>query len=357
MNDYEIGIVDLAAVLRKNKKPIAAATLIGALAAAVFLFARPRTWEIEAVFYPARITAANEKGEIINTMVHSFPSLVNQLENREFDPYVSKKGGLPIERIPRFHVARIKGTNQVRFHLQDTDIKNSKLALTALLQILETDQNNMLDAKLAAAESVFFELDTKASTLEARIRKTERDILALERERRDAESRARVSLDEENTLSQKIRGIEGKIAGLEERQTALTGRSDPDAAREEQTVSNLILAHAMMAGTHAESVKSERMLREDLNRKIAEIVDQRGRLESRVASLRNELSKISATRARQADIEAGAIRAHLLTSPSTLSRPVSHRSPASVILGAALGFLLSFFPAVFIEIGKRAAQG
>jgi hypothetical protein len=357
MKDYEIGIVDLAAVLRKNKKPIAAATLVFALAAAVFLFTRPRIWEIEAIFYPARISAPDEKGTIINSMVHPFPTLANQLETREFDPYVSKKSGLLMEHIPRFHVARINGTNQVRFHLRDTDIENSKIALTALLQILETDQNNMLEAKREEIEAYRLDLDKNVSSLDVRILEAEQDIAALDRERRTATNRLNASLDEDKGLSQKIRALEDKIAGFEKRQAALNGRSDPEAFRDSTAVFNMILANSMLVGFYTESIKSERVLREDLSRKIAEIDEQRGRLESHAASLRAEQAEVAAARARLADAEADAIIAHLLTPPSALSRPVSQRSPAPIILAGAIGFLLSFFSAVFIEIGKRAKQG
>jgi len=357
MKDYEIGIVDLVDVLRKHRRPIAAVTAVCALAAAVFIFSRPRIWEIDAIFYPARINGPNEKGEMTSLMIHPFPTLVRQLETREFAPYIAKKSGLALERIPWVTVSLIPGTNQVRLSLLDNDIESSEIALSALLQILEIDQNAMLDAKIKAAGPDLIDLDKKAADLDARICEAEQDIAVLNRERRSNEIRYTASLEDEKALSQKILTLETKIAEFEDRQAALSRRKDSDDAHDALAVSNLILAHAMMAASYSESVKSERKLREDMSRRIAEISERHGRLESRIAQLRGERAKVSAARAWQADIESGAIRAHVLQAPSALSRPMNPPKAVPIILAGALGFLLTFFPAVFIEIGKRAAQG
>ena len=94
-----------------------------------------------------------------------------------------------------------------------------------------------------------------------------------------------------------------------------------------------------------------------MGRRIGEIAEKRSQVLSRVGSLRSERYAISMRRDVHSKAENGAVRAHVLNAPSALSRPVNPPKAVPIILAGALGFLLSFFPAVFIEIGKRAAQG
>lgn len=356
MKEYQIGIVDLAGILRKRKRLIAAATAVCALAAAVVTFSLPRTWEVDAIFYPARISMRNEEGGITSRMIIPFRILSSQLERRELVPYIAEESGLATEDIPRLHIRPILGTNQVRFFLRHRDIGKAERALDALLQILTRSMNEELHRRLERINTVLADLDSKSEQTVERIQAAELEIDALSREQRTAEGRHASSLDEEKTLYGKIRAIEEKIARLEERYEALAARNDPAAARDTLSVSHLILAQALLAGSLTENIRSERTRRYDLDRRMADISEKRALLESRIAALRDELEEIPSKRQPYEEMKAGAIPAHVLKEPGVRSRPAALRKAAAIGLAAVLGFLLSAFPVFFLEIGKLAAK-
>ncbi len=294
-NEGEIELIDFLNIIWKRKWLIILSTLFLVIAAGVISFFLPPKWEIDALIQPSKFLVKTGEGKFEENLIIDPKQIASQINQASYNNKIAAELNLDIRKFPKLKAEDLRDPNLVRISLKEKDVEKAKLILLSLFNLLKTEPDEKVDVEMKRIEKEIKANQNKLNIIKQRRKEIEKEM---------SDIRKRIeALEKEQSLSlkKKNRSESESLAML--------------------LYSNEIQQSLRYHNTLNELLSSKKIEEENLNLKIENLNERKGRLDY----------------------------AQLIKEPTSSLFPVSPKKKLIVLITGILSLLIFTMLAFFLE--------
>ena len=258
----EIELMDFLLILWKRKWFVLLLTLIITAAAVVFVLISPKRWEVSTVMVPSKFLVQMEGGKFEEFVFVDPKQIAGQINQGSYSSLIVSELNLSLRQIPEIKAENLKDTMLVKISIREKDVEKAKNILRSLLSRLISELNQKADIEIKNTDALIKTNQKKVAVIKQREKAIE---IEMENTRKRIEA-----LDAEQRASLK----KEKTSEMESLAMLLYSNEIQQSLRYHDTLNELL--------------NSKKIEEEDLNLKIGDLIERKGRIE--YAQVKKELS-------------------------------------------------------------------
>jgi len=258
----EIELMDFLLILWKRKWFVLLLTLIITAAAVVFVLISPKRWEVSTVIVPSKFLVQMEGGKFEEFVFVDPKQIAGQINQGSYSSLIVSELNLSLRQIPEIKAENLKDTMLVKISIREKDVEKAKNILRSLLSRLISELNQKADIEIKNTDALIKTNQKKVAVIKQREKAIE---IEMENTRKRIEA-----LDAEQRASLK----KEKTSEMESLAMLLYSNEIQQSLRYHDTLNELL--------------NSKKIEEEDLNLKIGDLIERKGRIE--YAQVKKELS-------------------------------------------------------------------
>ena len=258
----EIELMDFLLILWKRKWFVLLLTLIVTAAAVVFVLISPKRWEVSTVIVPSKFLVQMEGGKFEEFVFVDPKQIAGQINQGSYSSLIVSELNLSLRQIPEIKAENLKDTMLVKISIREKDVEKAKNILRSLLSRLISELNQKADIEIKNTDALIKTNQKKVAVIKQREKAIE---IEMENTRKRIEA-----LDAEQRASLK----KEKTSEMESLAMLLYSNEIQQSLRYHDTLNELL--------------NSKKIEEEDLNLKIGDLIERKGRIE--YAQVKKELS-------------------------------------------------------------------
>ena len=258
----EIELMDFLLILWKRKWFVLLLTLIITAAAVVFVLISPKRWEVSTVMVPSKFLVQMEGGKFEEVVFVDPKQIAGQINQGSYSSLIVSELNFSLRQLPEIKAENLKDTTLVKISIREKDVEKAKNILRSLLSRLISELNQKADIEIKNTDALIKTNQKKVAVIKQREKAIE---IEMENTRKRIEA-----LDTEQRASLK----KEKTSEMESLAMLLYSNEIQQSLRYHDTLNELL--------------NSKKIEEEDLNLKIGDLIERKGRIE--YAQVKKELS-------------------------------------------------------------------
>ena len=352
--ENEPKLIDYLNVIWKRKWLIVIPTFLVALAAAIYSFIIPPTWEVDAIILPSKFFVQTEQGLNEEVVVTDPKQIAGQINQASYNSLIASELGLDIRNFPRINAENLRDTKLLRISIRSQDVAQAKSILQKLFDHLKTELDKKIYVEVKA-------VDTKITSYDKDIKKKELDILSEEIEKSktkqqilSAENKLEISEQRVGSITEEMKSVKKRTEEIENQQReSLEGKKEGMEAISLLLYSNEVQQNLRYFNTLEEKLSEEKITQENLRLIIKEGQEEIRQLNTDIEKLKNEMEEIKNQTNLWIEKKTRIDYAQLVKEPTSSLYTVAPRKKRNVMIAGVFGVFVFTMLAFFLEYVEK----